>query len=487
MPTRKGEEDWSQQMQEEEDERHAFSDSVKVPRTPAKKHDSPSAEIHAAPRKPAAKARAEESEEPSTPTRATSSSSTQQGDEITETVEIVKHADETSPAKKPMKTLLKVAIGMVKRAQSKLSAQRTHGAPSDVKNEVMAHFEEIVEFMEAIRAVEDEMTSVKRVLQDIKQTIKASEKAAERSWVAIAATPKATPAPHGTHPSRRDNDEKSQQEQTKRRLERAKFEVTLTAEGHEESRNQVQRDNHVAITDRLQAAIKQNNNGTEPTPTILGVQKLKSSDIRIRCGTENEAKRLREIDWMKAYPGVEVRRPKYGVVIHGVLVDEIDPFQDNMEEHTRDIETQNEKLNLKIARLRTLKAPSKLNPHARYTSFVIQTHHPEAADKCLKSGVHYNCRLYPAEKHTPQLQLTQCFKCQKWGHRASQCRGKETCGKCSDKHATNSCARDEKSEAKCANCGDNNPAWHRDCPHRMSEITRIDDMKFETKTAYFNE
>src|SRR5579859_7368586 len=133
MPTRKGEEDWSQQMQEEEDGRHAFSDSVKVPRTPAKKHDSSSAEIHAAPRKPAAKARAEENEEPSTPTRATSSSSTQPGDEIIETVEIIKHADETSPAKKPMKTLLKVAIGMVKRAQNKLSAQRTHGPPATLR------------------------------------------------------------------------------------------------------------------------------------------------------------------------------------------------------------------------------------------------------------------------------------------------------------------------------------------------------------------
>src|SRR5579859_1547105 len=68
MPTRKGEEEWSQQMQEEEDERHTFSDSVNTHRTPAKKHVSPNAEIHAAPRKPAAKARAEENEEPSTAT-----------------------------------------------------------------------------------------------------------------------------------------------------------------------------------------------------------------------------------------------------------------------------------------------------------------------------------------------------------------------------------------------------------------------------------
>jgi hypothetical protein len=66
-------------------------------------------------------------------------------------------------------------------------------------------------------------------------------------------------------------------------------------------------------------------------------------DIWFRCETK-EAQCLRAIDWSKACPGIEVRRPKYGVVIHGIPVDEIDPHQDNMEDRARDMEIQNEKL-----------------------------------------------------------------------------------------------------------------------------------------------
>jgi len=158
-----------------------------------------------------------------------------------------------------------------------------------------------------------------------------------------------------------------------------------------------------------------------------------------------------------------------------------------MEEHARQLEEQNKKLILKIAKLRTLKGPSKLDPAARHYSFVIQTHDPKAADQCLKEGIHYNYRLYPTEKYTCQLQLTQCYKCQKWEHRASQCRGKETCAKCANEHATQRCNKDETAETKCTNCGENHPAWHRNCSHRIKEIKRIDDLKFEIKNAYFNE
>jgi len=72
-----------------------------------------------------------------------------------------------------------------------------------------------------------------------------------------------------------------------------------------------------------------------------------------------------------------------------------------MEESAREIERQSGNQDIKIARLRTLKAPTKLNPAARYNSFVIQTHDPTTANKWIKSGVYYNCRLYPVEQHTP--------------------------------------------------------------------------------------
>lgn len=470
-------EDWDDQMQAEEEVRALFEPGVTLPRSPIKKRNPPP-EPPPAPRKPPTKPMARVNEEPSSPTRTIARPTAHENGE---------HTKNPEKASNPIKTLIQTAIGMMKRTKTRLRSQNTSGASREVRDVVLQEVDEIVAFMEAIHEIEDQMANVKHELQDIKQTMKNSEKPTKRAWDAIPAAVK-TPAtfPNTVHIGKREIDEKSQQEQTRRRLERAKFEITLIAEGVKTTQNQIAINNHLEITERLQGAVRQATI-TGPVPTILGVQKLKSSDIRFRCETEEEAERLREVDWSKAYPGIEVRRPKYGVVIHGIPIEEIDPHQDNMEDHARDMEIQNEKLNLKIARLRTLKPPNKLAPHARYTSFVIQTHEPEAADKCLKSGIHYNCRLYPAEKHTPQLQLTQCFNCQKWGHRASHCRGKETCAKCGDKHASKDCTKEGNLEAKCANCGDNHPAWHRDCPHRMREIKRIDEMKYEIKTAYFNE
>ena len=80
------------------------------------------------------------------------------------------------------------------------------------------------------------------------------------------------------------------------------------------------------------------------------------------------------------------------------------------------MEAQNDDKQLKIVNLRTLKTTEKLNPMARHNSFVIQTHDAEAANKCLKQGIYINYHLYPTEKHTPQYQITQCFKCQGYGH-----------------------------------------------------------------------
>jgi len=93
-------------------------------------------------------------------------------------------------------------------------------------------------------------------------------------------------------------------------------------------------------------------------------------DIRFKCESAEEAQWLWEIDWTEAYPEIKVQRIKFGVVIHGISIDEIDPH-DDMEEHARQLEKQSKKLNFKITKLRTLKALSKLDPVARHHSFVI--------------------------------------------------------------------------------------------------------------------
>jgi hypothetical protein len=236
-----------------------------------------------------------------------------------------------------MKTLWKMAIGMIKHAKAKLGTQKT-------KKETMAEFDEIATFMEAVHAIEDEMTNVKHELQSIKKTvenseqaIKDSEKTTKCNWAAIVATPKAATPSVNLRVNKREIDEEAQQKRTQCRFDNATFEITLTAEGAPRTtRSQITIDNHEAVTKRLQEAV-QRAVGMERAPTLLGVQKLKSGAIRFKCETEEGAQRLCDINWSITYPSIKVCRRKYGVVIHGVPIKELNPHHDDMEDPARQI------------------------------------------------------------------------------------------------------------------------------------------------------
>ncbi|KAM7310654.1 hypothetical protein ISCGN_007562 [Ixodes scapularis] len=60
-----------------------------------------------------------------------------------------------------------------------------------------------------------------------------------------------------------------------------------------------------------------------------------------------------------------------------------------------------------------------------------------------------------------KLNLVSDYKCQRSGHGSRNCRGRDTCAKCSSKeHVTDAC----NNEPHCANCGGNHPAYSRSCP-----------------------
>jgi hypothetical protein len=460
-------------MQDEEEARQAFKPSGMTTRSPKKKAVAPSLRIPAAPKKSTVRSTIEENDEPSTPCPKPAA----------KPVETASMNDVLEPASNPMKTLMQTAISMIKRSRNKLSTQNKSVG---LRDEVLGELDEVINFMEAVHAIEDNMTNVKRELKEVKETVieaakaaKETAKTAPHTWAAAAAKPRA-PDHHEQH-HKQELDEQSQQKQAQRRQERAKCQVTLTAEGAPRTtQTHIASKAYAEITEMLQKAADET---TTPGPslTIGGFQILKSNDIRFSCDTEEEANRLREIDWSKAMEGLEVRQPKFGIVIHAIPIEEINPHTDNLDDIADEIGNRN---NLKIVKLRTLRVPSKLDPMARNNSYVILTHNAEAADKCLKKGIFLNCRLFNTEKYTPQYQLTQCYKCQRYGHKAGHCRGKETCARCGDGHAMKDCETDVH---KCANCGDNHSARHPDCPRRKEEIHRLDGLKFKDKNAYYNE
>lgn len=79
------------------------------------------------------------------------------------------------------------------------------------------------------------------------------------------------------------------------------------------------------------------------------------------------------------------------------------------------------------------------------------------------------------EYYTPRkANITQCGRCQAFGHASQNCRLQVKCLKCSKSHQSSSCplndpgtGRVPDESLKCVHCGGNHSARHKDCPSRI--------------------
>ncbi|KAM7307577.1 hypothetical protein ISCGN_011213 [Ixodes scapularis] len=89
------------------------------------------------------------------------------------------------------------------------------------------------------------------------------------------------------------------------------------------------------------------------------------------------------------------------------------------------------------------------------TKHLILTFERHTLPALVKAG-YLNCRVRP---YVPNPQ--RCFRCQRFGHGARSCRGRETCAKCgSYDHVADVC----EGSVACANCKGPHTAYSRSCP-----------------------
>ena len=341
-------------------------------------------------------------------------------------------------------------------------------------------FEEIgIKVTEAIH----HLSQHKSTLEEIGDRFNHLEKSLKE---AIAATAPKTYAQAAAMPvqeivRREEIQQRNLERKAQQQRDRAKFEVILTAQdASTDVKQQLAEQSYQEITAQLQQAAEAQLEKT--APTIHGVQKLKSQDVRIHCNTAEEAERLRKLNWNSAYEGLTVRQPKYGIVIPGVPTGLISPDATGDPELIKQIEQQNKGSGLEIVEMRPLRR--KLRGIPNDFSLLIFTRDPRKADLCLKHGLYINYQRFTAEKYTPQLQLTQCYRCQGFGHRAATCKSlHEICGKCSEHHRTAECHSETH---KCTGCKGEHPAWHESCPNKINAIEKLKARKRQTQ-AYFND
>lgn len=77
------------------------------------------------------------------------------------------------------------------------------------------------------------------------------------------------------------------------------------------------------------------------------------------------------------------------------------------------------------------------------------------------------------ERHINKKLLTQCHRCQGWGHATANCNRNPKCLKCASDHQTTDCTKKKETPAKCVNCGGAHPANATSCEAYIRKITEI--------------
>ena len=74
----------------------------------------------------------------------------------------------------------------------------------------------------------------------------------------------------------------------------------------------------------------------------------------------------------------------------------------------------------------------------------------------------------------------RCYECQKFGHSAGACRGKQRCMKCGEEHDIKECM---EGAPKCSNCGGDHAAGFRGCMHFI-KARKVETVRDQLKVSY---
>lgn len=77
----------------------------------------------------------------------------------------------------------------------------------------------------------------------------------------------------------------------------------------------------------------------------------------------------------------------------------------------------------------------------------------------------------------PPHYLTQCHRCQVYGHTQATCRRPFTCMKCARPHATTTCTKTRADPSRCCNCGGRHVALYKGCPEFQRRKRRAEHLQ----------
>ena len=239
------------------------------------------------------------------------------------------------------------------------------------------------------------------------------------------------------------------------------------------------------IAERCQQAINRLYVNTSDSPRIIGVSKLAQS-FRLQFETE-EAIIVRKLNqtkddiWNTAFEGLKIHVPMYGIVVHGIPIANLNPTTMDNTETIKQLEGENNMKPETIVKITPLRRRKNHDSVKLYHSIIVYMNNQHTANKSIINGFHVDYLHYAAERFTPQYQITQCFNCCDYDHRAKECKRHSRCDKCGEKHNIKEC---QSTIVQCSQCKGSHEAWHSQCPARIAEKDRLEELMGNTSCLF---
>lgn len=118
----------------------------------------------------------------------------------------------------------------------------------------------------------------------------------------------------------------------------------------------------------------------------------------------------------------------------------------------------------------------KSDPPYDYPLYMITLQNPDQVKEARKIK-YINYFKVNWDKYKNTRKVTQCHRCQKFGHGLINCSNPPRCVKCTDPHLTKDCTKPQSKEPKCVNCDGNHPANYRSCTAYLTHLEKVQQAK----------
>jgi hypothetical protein len=222
------------------------------------------------------------------------------------------------------------------------------------------------------------------------------------------------------------------------------------------------------------------------TDNIVTVRRLPRDDYQVITATEAGKKSLdMTTDWLRAFaPSAKVKKPTYTVRAHYTRVKAIND-RDQLQA-IAEIVKANQRLHPSLAITRIAWTKRTIEQGKTYGSLILVTECIDTANQLITRGLVHEGEIKLCERFIKEARITQCVRCQGYGHIAKFCKANATCAHCAGEHPTRDCRKDEKDVTthKCRLCGGNHRAWEEICRYKQREIERALLAAQTTPTLY---